>query len=332
MTAPTDVEDLLRRTYRELAARTTVTGGSVPHDEVRLQPTATSPRRIPPLAAAAAVVSLLVGGLLLLAGRDTSAPAADTVLVHALAGWVPQVPLDDGGTAIFPVTGIVSTDDFDRITWSSDDGVVSVAVDRGSAPDRPTGETVLVRGGTVATRITTAEGGALTWRERPGAVVTVEWSGDVAAELVEDVVAGVFFVDESIWDRAVATGGFGAEPRPAVLDRSVDAGHSVGVGLRGTIHDGFGVEIGNGGYSLPIEDCDVSIDFGRPVDGGRPTQYLVLGPRAATSAEVSVDGKVVATVELVTVFAGVDLTLGTFELDRPVSADLPTAECSEAQR
>lgn len=332
MTAPTDVEDLLRHTYREVAARTTVTGGSLPDNEVRLQPTATSPRPIPPLAAAAAIVSLLVGGLLLLARRDTSAPAADTALVHALAGRVPQVPLDDGGTVIFPVTGIVSTDDFDRITWSSDDGVVSIAVDRSGAPDRPTGETVRVRGGTVATRTTTAEGGALTWREGPGAIVAVEWSGDVTAELVEEVVAGMFFVDESVWNRAVATGGFGAEPRPAVLERTVDAGRSVGVELRGTIHDGFGVEIGNGGFSLPLDDCDVSIDFGQRVDGGRPTQYLVLGPRTVTAAEVSVDGEVVASVELVTVFAGVDLTLGTFELDRPVSADLPTAACSEARR
>jgi hypothetical protein len=326
----TDVEQLVRRTFAGVAARTTIGAAAAP-SEVRLAtvPPVRSHGRWRSLAAAAAVAAVVVGGLVVLVGRDASAPSDESDLVHALAARVPQEPLAQGGSVALPITEIVSTGRLDRLTWSADGISVSLIVERGTGTEPATGVRTTIRGSTTAFRTERTDGGELRWIERPGVGVTVRWSGDVDKALVDDTVAGIFFVDDDTWRRAIDRAGFAAFGEP-LLEGTMTLGDRTDVELRGNIAEGYDIGIGPYGHDLPVADCSAVFEMMPSSGPDGPTRYLVLGPRGAVAAQVTVVGRPPVTVDLVPAFRGLDLTIGIAEFDPPPPSDLPAATCREA--
>jgi hypothetical protein len=333
-----DTAELLRRTYAEVALRTQVDTGADRPALVRsdVSPrTIAAPSRWRTLAAAAAVIAVVVGGLLVIGGRQAQAPASESALTHALAGRPPQAARPEGGAAIFPLVEILSTDDLDRMTWESDTGSVWLRTDRSVGSDRPSGQATAIRNGMTGYRSTTADGQELRWLERPGLEIAVGWTTGVDDAIVDVVVDSVFLVDDDVWRRAIDRGGFLESRGDALLERTVESERIVTVHLRGDIHAGYGLEIGPSGHLPSVDTCAAALDFSAMDSGrsdGAATPYVVFGPGSAASATVSAPGGESMTVPLVPIFPGLDMRIGTFELDRDVSADLPDVSCTEDER
>lgn len=326
-----EMEQLLRRTYSVVAARTTVESRAI-GNEATVAPIDTSrANRWPILLAAAAVLGVLVGGLLILSSRLENRPAGRGSPVHLAPGWIPRMAGPDGDRPLFPLTELVTTDDgYDRLVYATDSA--SVTLERfTSGGDLPAGDDVVVRGA-----LGRRSASSLHWIEPGGVRVDVSWEGAVPADLIGTFVDGLLAFDDDLWAEMVDHGGF----RPAddisnpLATFRIAADDPFDVTLVGSLHAGASLRSGPNGFSLPFRGCRTQIDeqiedLRDRGDRPGPIGYLVLAPGAPESVEAIADGRRIE-VEMTSLEPTVDASVGGFVLDdRLIGDDLPIIACRE---
>ncbi len=324
-----DVEQLLRRTYREVADRTDATTSPVLPD-----PDAVRPRRWQPALAAAAVIAVVVGGLLALANRGGEAPAAIGEPRHIVPGWIPRAGPDPSESR-FALIEITSTADVDRLVWSADTGSVTLEYDR-AAMLMVTGAPATVRD---AQAVRTPDG--IAWSGPAGGVATVRIEGDVSAQVLDDVVASIIYVDDDMWTELTATAGFVRAEDDPLASWRVGGEHAVLVELIGDLHDGITVSVADDGSRTGFtpglqRSCASSVQWsmsrstaGEPADSFERLGYSVFGQGAVTEVVVSAVGEVDQVIEMTPLRPVLDLSFGTVVYDdRSLGAPLPTCESS----
>lgn len=320
-----DLERLLRRTYREIAARTDETTSPERPDQ-----NAARSRRWQPVLAAAAVVAVVVGGLLALTNRGADAPAAIGEPRHIVPGWIPRADADDGDRR-FALTEITSTADVDRLVWSADIGSVTLEYDR-SATMMVTGVPATVRD---APAVRTPDG--IEWWGPAGGVASLTIEGGVDPGVLDTITRSLVYVDDSVWSTLTATGGFtGDADRPLRAWRiEADAG-AFDLLLRGNLHDGFSPTDGMTGWSLDLVGCRTAINYGLSDLRGEPdralsrTTYTIVARGAPTEVVVSTDGELDRVVSMTSLEPTLDLSVGAIEyVGRSPSAGLSECEAIE---
>lgn len=326
------VEDRLRRTYEQVAART------VAGDGTSNAPGSESDRRRPVLLAAAALVAVLVTGLVVVSGRDGSAPAGTDDVRHLLPGVVPVLDGDDARP--LPLTAVESDAETDVLRWATGSGdALGLVVERGLPELDDTTERLRSRGGRGAVRSATDDLVVLTWDEVPGVRVEVSSTGRVTADTLDRFVAGLVGADDETWDDVIGRGGFRAIEDRVVSRFRVDADADFDVDLVGTIHDGLALEVGPGGLPLPVEGCTVDINFATTPGADRtpeadrddgepdPVDYVVMTPDDVDVVTIRADG-VTHQVPTRSLRPIVDASIGGIRLNREISDDLPECEAA----
>lgn len=295
-----DVEDLLRRTYADVAERTTVEG----RDDVTVVALSTvRDRRTSrwPLLAAAAVVALVVAGLVVLRrdGTDTAAPVDESTLVHVLPGALPDADggVEFGSAPALPLIRIDTDAEHDVLEYASDDMSLEISVLRGAAViDAPLGEPNTELADGTAARLTTSSGTALTWDRTPTMRVTVTMTG-APESTVRAVADALLYVDAAAWALATDHAGFAstsASDAGIVAEYDLDTETPLTLHVRGDLHAGFLVaapSISTGWWSSP-DRCEVNasgaslVVVRSPAPGrflvrvtGMPPQELDVGTR-----------------------------------------------------
>lgn len=319
-----DVEQLLRRTYAEVAARTSVGSGTA-DGEARVVPIASArSARWRPALTAAAVLMALVAGLVVLAGRDDGAPAGRGTPTHLAPAWIPRSVTPDGDGRLFPLTELVSTDDgYDRLVYATD--VASVTLERfhdGTSGDR---------------RGASSSGGERRWAAPDGSEVVVSWSGEVGQAMIDTFVDGLIGADDELWADLIARGGFapdlGAER--ALVTFPIDADEPFRVELVGDLHGGIMLRNGPSGFQIPVTACTADVNYdvadlrGRDLEQPGPIGYIVLVPGRRETAAV-VDGSDRFDIAVTPLDPVAAVSVGGIVLDDRVLADEPpTVECEE---
>lgn len=316
----TDVEDLLRRTYADVAERTAVT---TPGDAV-LVPLAERSRasRLRPFLAAAAVLTLVVSGLVLIAGRSDHRAADAGELVHAVPSWVPQLG-PEGSMRPMRLSAIESSDTVDVLTLSADAASVTLRVERSAALDVARGRP------SVAGDAIGSTGSPLRWTERTGLVLEVAWTGDLPVSEVDAFVRGIVLVTPDQWDELTATGGFRDEDRQELTRFQVDADDDFDVQLVGDLHGGLYLELENFGVPPAMLDrCRAQALDSTTDDGVATKRYVVLTPGLVTEAVVRATG-VDHVITMTPLGPAVDVSVGGLTLERPSWAPEPV--CTEVR-
>jgi hypothetical protein len=316
------VEDLLRRTFAEVAERTTVAAApAAPH----AVPGPARGRWQRQLAAAAALVVLVVGGLFVLTGRDAERPAGRGTPTRVVPSWGPRFATADGDQRPFALTELTSTAERDRVTYSADAGTLAIELDR-TRSSLPDGTPTVVRG-------TDARRGesSLAWIGPGDAVVEVTWSGEVTDEMVTSFVQAVAEVDDATWAELTATGGFRERSYEALAEVRVDADVPFTVEIVGDLHEGLSLQLGNSGFRLGYVDrCassvnDLTSDFEADVTG-----YLVLAPGDVEAAVIRPIGDDDRVVEMTSLLPLADVSIGGVVYEgRSPSTQLPRVDCEE---
>lgn len=318
--SPANLEDLLRRTYAEVAARTSITQ---PTHAATAEPAASRWQR--QLLAATAVLVLIVGGLLVLANRDAERPAGRGTPTRVVPGWVPRLTTPGGDWRTFALSELTSTSESDRITYSADAGEVTLTLDR-TRTSLPDGTPTEVRGGDAR-----RTGTSLAWIGPRGAVVEVSWSGDVTDQMVDSFVQGLAEVDERIWNELAGTGGFREDPYEPLASVRIDADVPFEVELVGDLHQGLSLELGSIGFPAgSIDRCAASVNDRTSDWESDVTGYTVLAPGDVTSAVVRATGADDRVVEMTSLLPLVDVSIGGVVYDdRTSSEPLPRVDCEE---
>lgn len=334
----TDIERLLRRTYADVADRTTVPrSGDVSYVDAPVGPVpSAAARRWRPLLAVAAVVALVVGGLAVLSGRGAITPSGRAVPRHVAPGSIPRLGIDELGR-LFPLTDLVSTENYDRLKYAVDGASVTIEVFRDGV-DLPAGDPRMVRG---ADGVRTSSG--IHWLGPDGSVVAVSWNGTVEIEMIDDVIDGMVYLDDGQWEQLIAHGGFRAVDSTAIAGFSIPADERFGIDeafeveLVGSLHDGISLRNGPNGFVLPLRQCAAQVDWNvarlrdRAVDEPGRIGYLVLAPGAVRSVRVSIDGTP-TDVELTPLGTIADVSLGGIALDDRLPGDEQLAVDCEVDR
>ena len=329
----TAVEQLLRRTYAEVSARTEVGDTPLFSDDGRAVARVTplesaAARRRTPWFAAAAVLVLVVGGLVVLTGRQASAPAGRSAPRHVVPAWIPQVEGDSVSYLRFALTEINVADDVERLTWSTNAASISVTLDRVDA-SLPDGEAVEV-GRTVASR----NDDSLSWFGPGGALVTVSWSGAVDATMIDTFVDGLVYADDAMWSELTDHGGFLEDSYSPITSWRIDADPDFTIELVGNLHEGLALQVGSNGWALPIAECtwgwnDAVIEY--PDDPGDPGRvgYVVLVPGVPDAVTVRASGEPDTVVRLTSLAPTLDVSVGTVVYDnRLLSSPGPDVGCN----
>lgn len=314
------VEDLLRRTFAEVAERTTVTTSA------RTVATATPERRWQrQLLAAAAVLVLVVGGLLVLTGRDADRPAGRGTPTRVVPGWVPRPPTTYGFFTPYALTELTSTAERDLVTYATASGSITVTLDR-TRTSLPDGTPTEVRGGEA--RRTDS---SLAWIGAGGAVVEVSWSGDVTDQMADSFVQGIAEVDETTWSELAGTGGFREDTYDPFTTVRIDADVPFDAELVGDLHQGLSLWIGSSGFLLgSVDRCDASVNYRTSDWESDVTGYTILAPGDVTSAVVRPIGNDDRVVEMTSLLPLADVSIGgvVYE-DRAPNTQLPRVDCEE---
>lgn len=323
-----DVEGLLRRTYAEVADRTTFTVAAP--GQVRLAASGHAER---PLArrvlASAAAMALIVAGVIVLVGRGGDRPAGIDTPTRVVPGWVPQVEVPAGSRDFrtLAVTEIHSDDRADRVTYGADVGSISVELDR-AARSLPDGEPAEVRGEPARRTAST-----LSWFGPDEAVVTVSWTGDIDEATVTSFVHGLLYVDDDIWHELTGAGGFrhSSSSGPLAAIR-IDADRPFDVELEGDLHEGTRLWVRESAYHTVAEGlCQIAVHEETTVRDSRVTGYLVIARGDVTSAVVRPFGADERSIELTSLRPLADVSFGGVVFgDRAVSNPLPMVDCEGA--
>lgn len=316
-----DVEDLLRRTYADVAERTAVTA---PGDAV-LVPLAGRSRasRLRPYLAAAAVLTLVVSGLALIAGRSDDQVADDGDFVHAVPSWVPHLGTE-GSRRPLRLTAIESSDTVDVLTWSADAASVTLRVERSGAVGVAVG-----RPSTATDSAGSAGGSPLRWTERTGVVLEVAWTGDVPASEIDTFVRGIVLVTAGQWDELTSKGGFRDGDLQELTRFRIEADDAFDLRLVGDLHGGLHLE--QEGFGVPpatLGRCRVQEVEQATGDGAATKRYVVLTPGQVSEAVVRATG-VDHVVTMTSLGPAVDVSVGGFTLERPSWA--PNPACTEVR-
>ena len=323
-----DVEQLLRRTYADVAERTTV----APSLDDRVVPVAPSiaPTRSGrrQILAAAAVMVLVVGGLLVLANRDAEGPAGRDAPTRILPGWVPRFTTPAEGFEPRPLalTELQSDAERDRITYADAVGSITVELDRTrGVPSN--GEPVIVRGGPARRTDST-----LSWLGPDNAVVEVSWSGAVDDALIDAFVEALAYVDEDTWIEATGTGGFRRAPAESLITVRIDADPPFDVDVNGDLHSGFSLWFSeSGSVALGTGRCSATVNFDTSSREPNVAGYVILAPGDVSTVVVSTDGTEDRRVEVTTLLPLADVAVGGVVYEnRTTSAPLPRVDCGEA--
>lgn len=315
-----DLEELLRRTYAEVAARTAVTSEAV---ATTRPPRPPAPPRRGRLLAAAAVVAIVVGGLALLADRDAEPPAGRGTPTRVAPGWVPRSTTPYGFSTTYALTELSSTGVHDIVTYSAAAGSITLTLDRGGS-SLPDGTPTEARG--AEARRTDH---SLAWVGPGGAVVEVTWSGDVTEPMVESFVQGIVAVDDAAWAALSSTGGFRERSYEPLATVRVDADVPFDVELVGDLHEGLSLRLGPSGYSTgSIDRCAASVndstsDFENDIAG-----YVVLAPGDVEVAVVRPIGDDERRVEMTSLLPLADVSIGGVVYEgRSPASELPRVDC-----
>ncbi len=328
MTDRTDdeLENLLRRTYREVANRTQA-DSERPGVPTGTSPASTSRHRWL-LAAAAALVMVGLGAVAVVGTRG-SAPS-DAIgtgdLVHALPTAVPLSSAAAQTRAGMPVALISSSPTADTIRYEADDLTVTLTVHRGASEAGQTagGTPVTIRNGHTAALTAEADGrsGELFWADG-GLETTISWNGsllDGTDEIIR-MADGLVYVDDADWATRTAHAGFGAPNDAQIMRRRLPGGANLS--LEGTLRNerGLSYRIGNVGSTITAGAC--SVQFGFDVDG-----WSVVARSTDTTAHVTfADGDQVDVV-LEPMFPGAIMSVGTFRTDADPALS-PQVTCAE---
>ena len=323
-----DVEQLLRRTYAEVAERTTV-GSALDDRVVSVGPSTARTRSVRrQILTAAAVLVLVVGGLLVLADRDVEGPAGRDAPARILPGWVPRFPSPDGGFEARPLalTELRSDRDRDRITYASAAGSITVDLDRtrGVPSD---GEPVIVRGEPGRRTDST-----LSWLGPDNAVVEVSWSGAVDDVWIDAFVQALAYVDDDVWIEAAGTGGFRRRPDEPLVNLRIDAEPPFDVDVNGDLHNGLGLWFGeSGSVAVGTGRCSATVNFESSSREPDTAGYVILAPGDVSSVVVGTDGTQDRRVEMTSLLPLADVAVGGVVYEnRTTSAPLPRVDCGEA--
>lgn len=317
-----DIEDLLRRTYADVAARTVA---APPGDAtlVALTGGRAGPRRWAMLAAAAAVVALVAGGAALL-GRDGPAGPADVdpaTLVHVLPGALPGPGngLITGDSSTLPLVRVESTSERDVLEYASDEQRFVIEVARGAAATSVEGGDRSIGG---ASAVLDEERRVLTWNPRTGMQVTVRFEGGDIERLLR-LADALIYVDATAWESATANAGFGPwqikdETAGVVAEFRLSTSDPVTVRIRGWLQSGYEIvfprSFGSVGISVDALDAPCRAS-GSMIDDGPGNRVAVF--TAATGPVTVLDerGDAVAVADAEVRIPGTDLFMEVVEVD-----------------
>jgi hypothetical protein len=314
----TDVEDLLRRTYADVAERTTVTHVG----DAAVVPLASRRRGswLRPTLAAAALLALVVSGLVVIAGRSDDRAADTGDLVHAVPSWIPQLG-PEGSMRPMRLSAIESSDTVDSLTWSADPGSVTLRTERSAAVGVAGGRPAVASDGDGL-----ATGSPLRWIERTGLELEVAWTGGLPATEIETFVRGIVLVTPDQWRALTARGGFRDEHMEEITRFRIDAEADFDVGLVGDLHSGLSLEMDNLG--MPVAVIDRCYATATTTDDPATTGYVVVTPQQTSEVIVTADGET-HQIAMTPLGPAVPLSVGGLVLERPVTARYP--DCTEVR-
>lgn len=320
----TDVDDLLRRTYADVAERTVVTAPGDASVVPIPRPARTGWLR--PALAAAALLALVVSGLVLITGRtdDRASDAGD--LVHAVPSWVPHLGPEEFMRPM-RLTAIESSGSGDSLTWTADAGTVTLRTERPSTVD--VADVADVRPTVASAADGSATGSPLRWTERTSLELEVAWTGEVPATEIDAFVRGIVFVTATQWEELTARGGFRDEDRQELSRFRIDADDDFDVRLVGDLHDGLYLEQQSFGFPpATLDRCRVQEVEQATGDGATTKRYVVLAPGQVAAAVVRATG-VDHPVTMTPLGPAVDVSVGGLTLERPSWAPEPV--CTEVR-
>lgn len=309
-----DVEDLLRRTYADVAERTI----TAPPGDAMIVPIArrgAAPQRWAMLAAAAAVVVLVVAAAVALqrTGSDGPAGVDESTFVHVLPG---EFPGSGGDVPTMPLVLLESSAERDVIEYAGDGDRLRIQVDRGDAV-RPVEEANLTFDGVAARLDVDTALRRITWNPRPAMQVTVDWDrGDLPA--VRAFADQLVFVDDAAWERAIARAGFGPysttdRSSGVVAEYRLPTTVPVTVEIHGWLHTGFMIRFPEASVIVPNirQQCTASRGL---VGDGPAGRIAVVAGEAGRATVRDQDGTIVSTVDVSVPIPGTDNYLEVVDL------------------
>lgn len=316
-----DVEDLLRRTYADVADRTV----AAPLSDAAVVPLraqhAGHARRWPMLVAAAAAIVLVVAAAFALrrTGEDGPAGVDESTLVHVLPG---EFPGSGGGVPTMPLVRLETSAARDVIEYAGDDDRLRIQVDRGDTV-RPVEDPNLTFDGVPARQDVDTGLRRFTWNPRPGMQVTVGWDrGDLPA--VRAFADQLIFVDEEAWRRATEHAGFGpyssSDPSSGVVaEYRLATTVPVTIQIQGWVHTGFTIRFPAASVSVPNirQQCTATRGL---VDDGPVGRVAVVAGEAGRATVRDQDGTVVTTVDVAVHIPGTDNVIELVDLGDAVDA------------
>lgn len=323
----TDIEERLRRTYADVAARTAVAD---PEDAPLVRMHERPDRAwLRPGLAAAATIAVVVAGLMALQRSDDrrAGPVDGPSFTHALPGYLPVS--DPGGPETFLALRRIVTDGVpetaDTLEYAGD-GVELIITTIATTAPLPSAPNTALTDGTPAW---IDEGATeLVWHPYAGLEASVRLTGSDEAVL-RDVADQLIYVDDAAWASATGNAGFirtvhrDGDPRPGVVaGYDLPTGRPVRVEVGGHLHHGYRIEFDRSGSTASIPNA---------ADGCRATASLLVGgvddpvvvvvlTDAPRTVAVSVEDAPPRRVEVAMPIPGTRFFIETFEGEPGTSA------------